>query len=39
MNFWDDLAVWPLEKILSEEGLAQFKDTLDFLVNEPFTWK
>jgi len=39
MNFWDDLAVWPLEKILSEEGLNQFKDTFDFLVNEPFTWK
>ncbi len=39
MNFWDDLEVWPLEKVLSKEGLAQFKDTFDFLVNEPFTWK
>ncbi len=39
MNFWDDLEVWPLEKVLSEEGLAQFRDTFDFLVNEPFTWK
>jgi len=39
MNFWDDLETWPLEKVLSEEGLAQFKDTFDFLVNEPFTWK
>ncbi len=39
MNFWDDLDVWPLERVLSEEGLAQFKDTFDFLVNEPFTWK
>lgn len=39
MNFWDDLEVWPLEKVLSEEGLAQFKDTFDFLVNESFTWK
>jgi len=38
MNFWDDLEVWPLEKVLSQEGLAQFKDTFDFLVNEPFTW-
>ena len=38
MNFWDDLAVWPLERVLSEEGMAQFKDTFDFLVNEPFTW-
>jgi hypothetical protein len=39
MNFWDDLEVWPLEKILSDEGMAQFKDTFDFLVGEPFTWK
>jgi len=38
MNFWDDLEVWPLERVLSEEGLAQFKDTFDFLVNEPFKW-
>jgi hypothetical protein len=39
MNFWDDLEVWPLERVLSDEGLTQFKDTFDFLVNEPFTWK
>ncbi|MBL8101635.1 MAG: hypothetical protein JNM02_03820 [Anaerolineales bacterium] len=39
MNFWDDLEVWPLEKVLSAEGLDQFKDTFSFLVGEPFTWK
>ena len=39
MNFWDDLAEHPLENVLSEEGKAQFKDTFDFLVGEPFTWK
>ncbi|HMV97767.1 MAG TPA: hypothetical protein PKE48_15810 [Anaerolineales bacterium] len=39
MNFWDDLAEHPLESVLSEEGKAQFKDTFDFLVGEPFTWK
>ncbi len=39
MNFWDDLETWPLEKVLSEEGLAQFGDTFGFLVGEPFTWK
>ncbi len=38
MNFWDDLEIWPLEKVLSEEGLAQFGDTFGFLVGEPFTW-
>ena len=39
MNFWDDLAVWPLERVLSDEGMAQFKDTFGFLVGNPFTWK
>jgi hypothetical protein len=38
MNFWDDLEVWPVEKVLSEEGMAQFGDTFKFLVGEPFTW-
>ena len=38
MNFWDDLDVWPVEKVLSEEGMSQFGDTFRFLVGEPFTW-
>jgi len=39
MNFWDDLEVWTLERVLGEEGMTQFKDTFDFLVGEPFVWK
>jgi hypothetical protein len=39
MNFWDDLDVWPVEKVLSSEGLSQFGETFKFLVGEPFTWK
>ena len=39
MNFWDDLEVWPLNKVLSEEGMSHFGDTFKFLVGEPFTWK
>lgn len=39
MNFWDDLEIWTLDKVLSDEGMAQFKDTFGFLVGEPFTWK
>jgi hypothetical protein len=39
MNFWDDLEIWTLEKVLSDEGMALFKDTFEFLVGEPFTWK
>jgi len=38
MNFWDDLEVWPVENVLSEEGRTQFEDTFKFLVGEPFTW-
>jgi len=38
MNFWDDLEVWPLDKVLSEEGMKQFEDTFKFLVGDPFTW-
>jgi hypothetical protein len=39
MNFWDDLEVWPVEKVLGEEGMTQFGDTFKFLVGEPFTWR
>jgi hypothetical protein len=39
MNFWDDLEVWNLERVFSDEGLSQFKDTFDFLVGKPFEWK
>src|SRR5687767_4224390 len=38
MNFCDDLEIWPVEKVLSEEGMSQFGDTFRFLVGEPFTW-
>ncbi|MBI3173094.1 MAG: hypothetical protein HYZ25_05205 [Chloroflexi bacterium] len=39
MNFWDDLDVWPIERVLGDEGMHQFADTFGFLVGEPFTWK
>jgi hypothetical protein len=38
MNFWEDLEVWPVKKVLSDEGMSQFGDTFKFLVGEPFTW-
>ncbi len=38
MNFWDDLAVWPLAKVLGAEGQAEFGETFKFLIGEPFTW-
>jgi hypothetical protein len=39
MNFWEDLEVWPVERVLSNEGMKHFGDTFKFLVGEPFTWK
>lgn len=39
MKFWEDLEEWPLEKVFSAEGRAQFEDTFKFLVGEPFTWR
>ncbi|MEO8356251.1 MAG: hypothetical protein ABI621_10070 [Chloroflexota bacterium] len=39
MNFWDDLEVWPVEKVLSGAGMKQFEETFKILVGEPFTWK
>jgi hypothetical protein len=39
MNFWDDLEVWPMQRVLSDDGRAQFGDTFKFLVGEPFTWR
>jgi hypothetical protein len=38
MGFWDDLAIWPLERVLGPEGGAQFGETFKFLAGEPFTW-
>lgn len=38
MNFWDDLAVWPLERALGAEGAALFGGTLTTLAGGPFTW-
>src|SRR6185436_10735106 len=39
MNFWDDLAEWPLERVLGPDGQAEFGDTFKFLVGEPFRWR
>ena len=38
MNFWDDLEMWPIEKVLRKEGMAQFGETFRFLVGEPIDW-
>lgn len=38
MHFWKDVGIWPLERVLSEEGQAEYKQTFDSLAGEPIVW-
>jgi hypothetical protein len=38
LYFWDDVAEWPLERVLSPEGQSSFKKTFRYLVGEPLDW-
>ncbi len=38
-RFWKELEVWPIERVLSEEGLAQYGDTFNYLVGENRDWR
>jgi hypothetical protein len=35
MKFWQDLEVWPLSRVLSDEGRAEFGKAFDYLAGEP----
>lgn len=35
MKFWEDLDVWPLKRVLSGEGRAEFGKAFDYLAGEP----
>lgn len=37
-RFWKELEIWPLNRVLSEEGLAQYGDTFNYLVGENRDW-
>lgn len=37
-HFWEDEHKWPLKRALSDEGLALFGDTFQYLVGEPISW-
>jgi hypothetical protein len=39
LNFWNELAAWPLERVLSSEGQAAFGDTFKNLAGEARHWK
>ena len=36
--FEEDLTRWPLEKVLSPEGLAKFADSFEYLLGKPIKW-
>ena len=37
-RFWKELDDWPIERVLSAEGLAEYGDTFGYLVGEPRRW-
>jgi hypothetical protein len=38
MHFWKDMEVWPMGRVLSEEGQKEFGRTLEYLAGEPIQW-
>lgn len=38
-RFWKELEIWPIERVLSKEGLAQYGDTFQYLVGETRQWR
>jgi hypothetical protein len=38
MHFWKDLDIWPMGRVLSAEGQAEYKKTFDYLAGEPIRW-
>jgi hypothetical protein len=38
MHFWKDLEIWPLGRVLTEEGQAEYRKTFDYLAGEPIKW-
>jgi hypothetical protein len=38
LGIWDELQEWPLDRVLSAEGLAAYGDTFRYLLGEPVEW-
>ncbi len=38
-RFWKELNDWPIEKVLSADGLAEYGGTFEYLVGVPREWK
>jgi hypothetical protein len=39
MHFWKDMDVWPMGRVLSDEGQKEFGKTFSYLAGEPINWK
>jgi hypothetical protein len=39
IHFWSDLDVWPIRRVLSNEGRGAFESTFRHLAGEPVSWK
>ncbi len=37
-HFWEDVVKWPLELVLSDEGMTRFGDTFRYLTGEEINW-
>jgi hypothetical protein len=37
-RFWKELVDWPIDRVLSAEGLSEYGDTFRYLVGEPRKW-
>ncbi len=38
MHFWKDLDIWPLSRVLADEGRAEFGNAFSYLAGEPVKW-
>jgi hypothetical protein len=38
MHFWKDINIWPLSRVLSDEGQVAYRQTFDYLAGEPIVW-
>jgi hypothetical protein len=38
MHFWKDVDIWPVSRVLSNEGQAEYKKTFDTLAGDPIKW-
>jgi capsule polysaccharide export protein KpsC/LpsZ len=38
LHMWKDLDIWPLSRLLAEQGMSTYQKTFSYLVGEPVIW-